>query len=122
MSEVIIRHPSDDIVPTAMKTIFGYIIIGENHREAGQSRNNGKIGRMFIHSRLKTSLESQVEKFWKLDSIEKINQSRVLTKEERDAETKFEESLEFFNNCYCDKLPFRNDAPELSCNFYFLRK
>ena len=122
VSGTIIRHPSDDTVPAAMETVFGHIIIGEDDCGVAKSRMNGNVGCMFVQSRSQTALESQVERFWKLNSIGMIDQSRIRTKEERDAEISFQESHTFTDDRYCVKLPFKDDAPELSSNFDFAEK
>ena len=116
----LIRHPTDDHVPAAMETVFGYVLIGVNQRSKSMESKpfcKQKIGCMFVQTRDRTNLEETVEKFWSLESIGIHDSKRVLTIEERYAMDQFERSIEFKGDRYSVKLPFRKDAPKLESNF-----
>ena len=118
----LVRHPSDDCVPAAMETVFGYVLMGMNQQPQcrylkPESNCKEKIECMFIQVRDKTDLELTVEKFWNLESIGILDSKRMLTQDERDAVDQFEKSIKFKDDRYSVKLPFRKDAPKLESNF-----
>ena len=120
VSGTLIRHPSDDEVPAAMETVFGYGLIGKNQKPLNlkpESSFKEKIGCMFIQVREKTELEKTVEKFWDLESIGIVDGKKLMTFDERDAMEQFEKSIKFENGRYCVNLPFRSNAPKLESNF-----
>ena len=76
----IIRHPSEsDKYPAAMKTVFGYVLMGTNACCMVPKRRVC----MFTKGHHKPKMEMEFERFWNLESIGIYDKKFVYTNEEK---------------------------------------
>ena len=115
----VVKHPTDDGVPSAIETVFGYVVMGMNEKDSRlylHSHEREKVDCMFIQTRQKTDLEMAVENFWKLESLRNIDDKRT-TSSDRESISHSENSVQFHEGRYCDSLPFRHDSRAIQNNY-----
>ncbi|XP_037823160.1 uncharacterized protein LOC119611586, partial [Lucilia sericata] len=96
-----VSHPSGS--PTALSTIFGWVIMGNVNRQPEKSI-------MIAH--LHTGLDEQLQRFWEIEQCDV--QSKHLTPDEEHAEQHFKENVRKQpDGRYMVKLPFKANSFQL---------
>lgn len=99
--------------PTAVKSKIGYLLSGPTSQS---SRTKGTSDHIYNVIAMHTSLEQSLERFWNLESIGIVNTPDKKEFNEN-VKTYQDKCIEFHDNKYYAKLPWKYDHPELPSNY-----
>ncbi len=107
-----IVHPQGEgRQPSAWKTCFGYALMGPI------PGNSTECNSLCTSVTTALSLDSRLERFWKLDSLGIMDDERQLSQDEQAAVETFNKETIYADDRYTVPLPFKENAPKLDNNY-----